>query len=148
MYQNLLIICFALTTLYLLYQNFLLKSKPKNKSLEILKNGLLSYALLKTSNKDDLKSFNMNYKSFDGTKLPMFSGCSMINACLSYIQDKEDFRKSLFYTQKMDDKTIAIEKYLDRNFDTDQKVIDFFEKFIDLMDGNEDKESEDDADDK
>jgi len=128
--------------LYLLYQIGLLKPKPKNKSLEVLKNGLLSYALLKTSPEEDLKDFNMNYKSFDGNKLPMFSGYSTSNACLSYIIDKEDFKKSLFYTPIMEDKIIAIEKYLEKNFDSDKKVADFFDMFVELMDKNDVKEKE------
>lgn len=127
---SLLVLCCILLIVYYLHKDD--KSTYKNDNLEVLKNGLLSYALSKT-NKDDLSSFDMNYQHYDGTKLPMFSGNSTSNACLSYIMSKTDFRKSKMYTKSMEEKITAIEKYLNKNFDTREKVTDFFEKFIDAF---------------
>lgn len=101
----------------------------KNTNLETLKNALLSYALSQVK-KDDFDHLNFAYPMFDGTKLPSMSGCNTINACTSYIIDKQDFRKSPFYTQHMENKLDAIEKYLNKQFDTDAKVMDFLEAFI------------------
>ena len=127
---------------FLLYKNSLIKKEKgeKNKYIDQIKNGLLSYALLKTADKNDLKNFDMNYKNFDGTKLPMFSGYSTSNACLSYIIDKDEFRKCQFYTPTMEDKIVAIEKYLEKNFDSDKKVEEFFNKFIELIEEGETSE--------
>lgn len=124
---------------FLLYKNSLIKKEKgeKNKYIDQIKNGLLSYALLKTADKDDLKNFDMNYKNYDGTKLPMFSGCDIRNACLSYIIDKDEFKKYQFYTPTMEDKIVAIEKYLEKNFDSDKKVEEFFNKFIEQIEGEE-----------
>jgi hypothetical protein len=101
----------------------------KNKRVEALKNGLLSYALNKVK-KDDFDHLNFAYQNFDGTKLPSMSGCDLVNACTSYIIDKHEFRQSRFYTPHMESKVDAIDKYLEKNFDTDTKVIDFMEAFI------------------
>jgi hypothetical protein len=128
---------------FLLYKNSVVKKEKgeKNKYIDQIKNGLLSYALLKTANKDDLKNFDMNYKNFDGTRLPMFSGYSTSNACLSYIIDKDEFRKCQFYTPTMEDKIVAIEKYLEKNFDSDKKVEEFFNKFIEQIEEGETSEN-------
>lgn len=101
----------------------------KNTKVESLKNALLSYALSEVK-KDDFDHLNYAYHMFDGTKLPSMSGCNQVNACTSYIIDKQEFRKSAFYTQHMESKLDAIEKYLNKHFDTDDKVIDFMEAFI------------------
>lgn len=141
MLKKLLILITFIIVIYIgysLYQYSLIKQKSqKNKHIDQIKNGLLSYALLKTANKDDLKNFDMNYKNFDGTRLPMFSGYSTSNACLSYIIDKDEFKKCQFYTPIMEDKIVAIEKYLEKNFDSDKKVEEFFNKFIEQIEGKE-----------
>lgn len=103
----------------------------KNKRVEVVKNGLLSYALNKVK-KDDFDHLNFAYQNFDGTKLPSMSGCDIVNACTSYIIDKQEFRKNPFYTPHMESKLDAIDKYLDTHFDTDAKVIDFMEAFINI----------------
>jgi hypothetical protein len=101
----------------------------KNKRVESLKNGLLSYALSQVK-KDDFDHFNFAYQNFNGTKLPSMSGCNIVNACTSYIIDKQEFRKTLFYSPHMESKLDAIDKYLDTHFDTDIKVNEFMEAFI------------------
>lgn len=101
----------------------------KNTKVETLKNALLSYALSELK-KDDFDHWNSAYQTFDGTKLPSMSGYNQVNACASYIIDKGELRKSPFYTQHMESKLDAIDKYLNMQFDTDAKVIDFMEAFI------------------
>lgn len=115
---------------YYYYKNYII-TKKNRKYIDILRNGLLSYALMKV-NKDDIDNLKMNYDDFDGNKLPMFSGYNTANACMSYIQDKNDFRNGLFYSKHMENKLNAIDKYLLNKFDTDAKIIDFFDKFINI----------------
>ena len=104
------------------------QEQNKNKNVETLKNALLSYALLRVK-KNDIDQFNFAYHTFDGSKLPPLSGCNVVHACTSYIIDKREFRKSPWYTPHMDSKLVAIDKYLDTQFDTDDKVIEFLEEF-------------------
>jgi hypothetical protein len=82
--------------------------------------------------KNDIDNLQMNYSNFDGTKLPMFSGYDIINSCMTYIQDKDDLKNGLFYSKHMETKIDAIDKYLVKQFDTDSKIIDFFDKFINI----------------
>ena len=77
-----------------------------------LKNALLSLALIMTKG-DDVDNLNVKYDSYDGTKLPPFSGFSMENVCLTYIM-KNPFDMP-FYSKQMDNKQQAIQKYLDKN---------------------------------
>lgn len=105
----------------------------KNKQLEMLKNALLTFALSRV-NSADFDDFNMNYASFDGSKLPSMAGCDVNNALCSYIISKEDFQKGPFYSKHMENKITAIEKYLEKQFDTDDKVEIFLSKFLDVCD--------------
>lgn len=113
--------CLAISVIYLLF-----KTQKEMKPIDKLKNALLSHALMLSGDVDDN---NFNYKGFDGTKLPSFSGNSMTNACWNYKLDKELFRKSMFYTSQMESKINAIEKYINLNLDTNEKVYEFFEKY-------------------
>ena len=103
----------------------------KNNRIETLKNALLAFAL-NSVRSDDFDGLNMNYKAFDGTKLPSMSGFNLNNAFNSYIISKDDLRKSPFYSKVMEDKTIAIEKYLEKQFDTDIKVKQFLSDVINM----------------
>lgn len=127
----------GLITYYLYKAVFNPKIKSR-KSLEALKNSLLAHALMRTK-RADFDDFNLNYASFDGTKLPMMSGCSVSNACFTYIITKDDFRKNPFYTRVMEGKIDAVDKYLECNFDTDEKVLAFFEKYIESLDTTDGK---------
>ena len=95
--------------------------------LEMLKNALLSYALLKHGTVDD--SPVNNYASFDGSVLPAFSGYSTSNTCFSYIQSDHDRMFGPFPSRIMNDKHAAIVKYLERNLATTEQIVDLFEKF-------------------
>ena len=92
-----------------------------------LKNALLSLALIMTKGDDIDKNLNIKYDSYDGTKLPHLSGYSMENVCLTYIE-KNPFDMPL-YSKQMDNKQQAIQKYLDKNLDTQSKMIEFFDAF-------------------
>lgn len=96
--------------------------------VERLKNALLSFAL-SVACKNDI-SDDMMYGNYDGTKLPRMAGASVANACFTYILDIAEFRRTPLYTQVMEAKILAIQKYIDANLDTEQKVLDFFEKFV------------------
>lgn len=116
-------------TLYCLYNNSRPNSKKTEIPIDMLKNALLSYALMKLKN-DDIDDISLEYKNFDGTKLPMFSGYNVENACFSYIIDKEKFRKDFFYTPAMEEKLNAIDKYLDKNLGTNEQVMKLFQDFV------------------
>lgn len=93
--------------------------------VERLKDALLSFALAKTCEKNMSK--DMFYEKYDGTKLPMISGTSLTNACFTYIVDINEVKNSPIYTES---KLNAIYKYINKNLNTDDKVVVFFENFI------------------
>lgn len=112
-------------------------SRVKNHDfVESLKNALLSFAIARVY-RDKFDDLNMDYKSFDGSKLPMMSGCSLTNACFTYIQDKRELRQSVFYTQHMENKIDAIEKFIKAHLNSTESVVDFFETFIKTEYGND-----------
>lgn len=122
---------FVLGIIFLISIQYLRVNKKKRKEnlIDILKNALLSYALGRLREKD-FDGLNFSYETFDGRKLPGMSGFDETNACMSYIIDISDFHKGPWYSRPMEQKIVAINKYLDKNFDTDQKIEDFFEEFV------------------
>ena len=102
--------------------NRFMNQRPQHQAIDLLKNALLSYALLKVKNKD-VDHFNMKYSNFDGTKLPMMSGCNLSNACFTYITN-------VSFTKTMMDKSAAIDKYIQRNLGTEQQIQEFFDAFM------------------
>jgi hypothetical protein len=111
---------------------FFTKKSSKPKPLDHLKNALLSLSLNIVSN-NDIDMTNMAYDTFDGTKLPMMSGCDPVNACTTYIVDKAEFRKDPWYTDIMEQKLVAIDKYLARKFKTDKDAMAFFTRFLEAI---------------
>jgi hypothetical protein len=105
----------------------ILQKMKRPTPIETLKNALLSYALMKCGKIDD--SPIGNYASFDGSILPAFARYSTANACFSYIQSDYDRIFGPFATKVMDDKHKAIVKYLERNLNTEEQVLGFFENF-------------------
>jgi len=99
-----------------------------NKSVEKLKNALLSLLLLTTLNSDIDKQFD--YSKYNGTKLPPASGVSIQNACLSYIIDKDEFKTNPYYSKQMDEKLNAINKYIKKKLNSDKKIIKLFDIFV------------------
>ena len=116
---------FFISILYIL-------KKPRQS--EHLKNALLSYALIKYG-KFSI-AFIKNYKDYDGTFLPEASGFNTTNACFSYIQSNYQLIFGKFMTESMQDKNKAILKYIDKNLDTNEKVVELFEKLSDNETGN------------
>jgi hypothetical protein len=102
------------------------RDRERRRPIESLKNALLTLALMRVRSKDrdDLNTF------FDGTKLPMLSGCDHTNACFSYIGGRAEFRRSPFYTKQMERKHDAIDMYLKRNLGMHEQVEDFFKAFV------------------
>jgi len=90
--------------------------------LEKLKNALLTFALIKVKRNDFDDSFD--YDSFVGDKLPTPSGMSTSNACFRYMSENVSESKI------GEKRKIAIEKYLDKNFDSTEKVLVFFTDFL------------------
>lgn len=124
-------VCFGLGT-YCMCKLFFDKQSHSSDSLENLKNALLTHALMKVK-RDDIDNCCLDYASFDGTKLPMLSGCDIANACFSYIVNIKDFRKGPWYTPTMECKINAVHKYNNKNLDTDEKVYAFFNEYIDML---------------
>ena len=97
--------------------------------MESLKNALLTLALT-TVKKDDVATpFNFNYSEYTGDKYPALSGCSVQNACFSYIFNQEELKKSVFYSSQYSSKMDAIRKYLHKNLHTQDQVTDLFNQF-------------------
>ena len=97
------------------------REDPRDAALskaDVLKNALLSLLLLSTCKPDLDETCNMNYASFDGKKLPIFSGCNVSNACMSYM--------SRFLPHKRE----AIDKYLAAHIATDEQTEALFEAFL------------------
>ena len=110
------------------------KSSPsENENLyhiEKLKNALLSYALNTIKHADPdfnpATDFRLDYGNFDGTTLPIFSGCNIENACFTYINDNKQ------PISQMEEKQIAIRKYLMKNLNSEVQIVEFFRKFVDI----------------
>jgi hypothetical protein len=105
-------------------------TKSQSSSLDRLKDALLTYSISKIR-RNDFDHFNVNYQSFDGTKLPMLSGFSLANACFTYMH------------LNMFGKKEAINRYLSKNFATDEQVLAFFEEFTKDDNKTESKDEED-----
>lgn len=105
---------------------YMIKSTEET-PLEKLKNALLSLALMTV--KPNKISKNLNYSKYNGNELPFLSGSSIENACFTYIRRKEAFRNNRFYTKHMENKIEAIEKFMQKHLDTDDKVIKFFKNY-------------------
>lgn len=108
------------------------RKNAHSQHIEVLKNALLTLCLAKVY-QNDFDNVSMNYEAFDGTKLPMMSGSDLVHACFTYIVDKEKMKQSPFYTKHMENKVVAIEKYLYKQLNTQQAVIDAFSRFIDCI---------------
>ena len=96
--------------------------------LDRLKNALLTFALM-TTNKEDMAILDLNYDKYNGDKFPALSGSSLPHACYTYIFNRRDFRGSLMYSKQYEYRLDAIEKYLNKQFSTEDRVLDFFIKF-------------------
>jgi hypothetical protein len=123
--------------------------KEKQKPIDRLKNALLTASVFALNRKKDEPDMvqRFNYTSYDGTKLPPASGSSAINAYMTYIIDRDEFRNSLFYSKIMEYKQDAIDLYMKTHFETDEQVMVFFKEYLDKCDVHKDSlKSEDDVD--
>jgi hypothetical protein len=98
--------------------------------IEKLKNALLTLALTKVRDEDFDESFE--YAKYTGNKLPPLSGINAPNSFFTYIINKEEFKNDMFYSKPMEEKIIAIEKYLEKNLGTDEQVTEFFDSYMEL----------------
>ena len=115
---------------YIFIKNdFFKKPNNGNMNIELLKNALLSLALKEVC-RDKIDNFNMNYESYDGTKLPMFSGFSLENACFTYIQDEETSKRNPFNSIVMESKSKAIDAFLNNQLNSEKSVFEFFKSFV------------------
>jgi hypothetical protein len=106
--------------------------------LDRLKNALLTFAMM-TTNKDDIAHIDLNYDKYNGDKFPALSGSSFPHACYTYIFNRRDFRGSLMYSKHCEYKLDAIEKYLNKQFSAEDRVLDFFIRFCEkAMDAKKD----------
>ena len=103
-------------------------SQNNNKSINNLKNALLSLFLLLVCKKDIDK--NRDYTKYNGSKLPPFSGNSIENALMSYIISKDTLATSGFSSKTMVDHQDAINKYLNKKLNNDKKISKLFNKFM------------------
>lgn len=103
--------------------------------IDLLKNALLTTALNDVFRPKNLfDDWNMDYNSFDGSKLPAMSGYSAENVCFTYIQEPQDLAREPFATRTMIDKARAIEKFIDCNLSSEAQVLDFFSQYMDTKD--------------
>jgi hypothetical protein len=121
------IIC-AATTMCVYFRAKQKKRKTPD-PIETLKNALLTLALMRARG-EDRGNFDMNYAKYDGTKLPMFSGCSLANTCFTYISD---YDTDPFYSIQMEHKANAVNRYLKRNLSTMDQVGQLFEDFVETI---------------
>lgn len=87
------------------------------KEVEKLKNGLLTYSLIKINQKD-FNDQNLNYKLYTGKYLPKLDGTSIENSCINYINKKDIIKYN------------AINLYLTSHFRNEEEIIKYLTKFI------------------
>jgi hypothetical protein len=104
-----------------------LEHNKEDKSIDLLKNALLTFAITSV-NRDDMADLDFNYANYNGSKYPPLSGSSVENACFSYIFNVNKLKKSGLYSSNYASKMTAIQKYLDMNLSTDEQVVTFFRK--------------------
>lgn len=121
------------------------QEKRENKPVELLKNALLTLAMSRVYQPKGLfDHHNRDYKSFDGTKLPMMSGMfgGAENACFSYIQTPEQVARGPLASQPMIDKAIAIQKFIRNNLSTEKAVEELFVDYLNTITSKEEESEE------
>jgi len=107
------------------------KAAPKRRPtpVEALKNGLLAFALATLMPDKIEKGPIMVSGTRDSLLLPPFSGSSETNAMMSYIRDPAEFRSDPMYSAYMARKYAAVDAFLRREFDTEERAVDFLTAF-------------------
>jgi hypothetical protein len=90
-------------------------------SVNKLKNALLAHAMMCISPVCN----DLDYTGYEGGILPPFSGCSVENACFTYFSDGGSLN-----TRHMLSKLYAINKYVQKNLNTDEAVYKFFVEYM------------------
>ncbi len=103
----------------------------KTTNLDKLKNALLTLSLIKLRQKDISNS--LYYTNYDGSKLPPLNGSDLNTTCFTYILDIHEFKNSNLYTTIMERKLQAIYKYLDKNFEKEEQVMQFFKEVVEKV---------------
>lgn len=110
------------------YHTTTVKSNSKKQQLELLKNALLAFSLRKVfADRFEEGPISTNK---DDTLLPPMSGSDTLMACFSYIVDKDEFRKCVFYTPTMAQKHQRVDDFLAKNLGTKEQIQQFFKDFI------------------
>lgn len=125
---NILIIALRIYELYYINEMDRKRVYPHT-NVDVLKNSLLSYAIFILKQKDIDRDFNFNYKTFDGSMLPSFSGYNLENGIMSYMNTP------------MVEKNKAIDRYLQKTFCTNNDVEIFMIDFIKHVDEKMDEMS-------
>lgn len=124
---------FLIFCLYIFFKD---DRDKKNKSLEKLKNALLSHALLRLVLKDQ-QTHLIDLNKSNGKNLPVMFGFSTTDGCFNYYREKYNIEDDKFLTLHLWAKNIAIDKYIINNLDTDKKVYKFFDDYIKEIDKTE-----------
>lgn len=115
--------------------------KSIDEKVDVLKNSVLTVALAKMRQSDFEYNSHNSYTAFDGSKLPEMSGCSILNACMSYLYTSPiEALREPFPIYIMYQKQIAIHKYLQKNFSSMDKIDSFVLEYIKVMLGEEEEE--------
>lgn len=92
--------------------------------MDDMKNALVGVALLTIYN--EKVSDSHDYTTYNGEQLPPISGYSMLNAVTSYYSKGGEFKSDI-----MDEKLLAIEKFIAKNILSSPKDLEeFLEKFM------------------
>ena len=106
------------------FENLMNQQNTEVKPREILPTDKIAKAVLTMvlmkKYKDNMENNSMDYKSFDGTKLPQASGYNLVNAMTTYIDHGGD-------------KTEAIEKFIDEHLRDYQKLEELLKYVSDLF---------------
>lgn len=99
-----------------------------------LKNALLTKALMSARRADFHDLPTVGYASFDGTKLPAPAGSDLASACFTYTLDGDPsgrarWRADRWFTEVMDSKYAAVDRYLQSNLADAESCRRLFEDY-------------------
>lgn len=106
---------------------------PEMRNVEKLKNALLTLALSKVY-KNKFNETCQDYYLFDGKELPWLSRYNVPSTYFTYIMDRNELKKHMFYSKDIAYKVNAIELFLEQNLGTEKEIFEFFEKYRTMTD--------------
>jgi hypothetical protein len=95
--------------------------------VDAARDALLAYALVRIRS-EYIDDFNVQYATFDGSRLPMFTGSTLSKACMSYLSDSCPTQRKFGVH-----KTRAARRFLHTHLGTMRQAHGFVEEFIDAM---------------